>query len=452
MRTTWRVVLTLALPVLGQQLLMLLVTLSDRLLAGRFQPAAPEQQAAYQAAQTTANYLAWFITSYMILVSVGSTALVARLIGAGDWTNAVRATHQSLLLAVVLGLAGSVLGLAGIETLIDVLQLRGDAAAFAVEYLRPLFYLLVFQVIETAGIACLVGAGDARTGLWVMLGVAVVNLPLAWSFCLGWGPFTALGFVGISLGTAISHTLGGLAVLVLLITGRRGLAIHWRFLWPNRELLGRLLRVSVPSAIDSLSVVIGQFWFLSIVNGLGDVASSAHGIALGWEALAYLSGAAFGTAAMTLVGQNLGAGRRQEAARSVWLACALGTGLMCFMGLIFFIFATPMFELFCPKPEQQPIVETGVPVLRLIAFATPAMASTMILTPALRGAGDARLPVLITWVGFLGVRIPLAYLLTMPEWELGLFGAWIAMIADLVVRGYFLLWRVRSGAWQHMRV
>ena len=56
----------------------------------------------------------------------------------------------------------------------------------------------------------------------------------------------------------------------------------------------------------------------------------------------------------------------------------------------------------------------GVPVLRLIAFAMPALASTMIFTAALRGAGDTRVPVLFTWVGFLAFRIPLAYLLTGP--------------------------------------
>src|SRR4051812_23313565 len=121
---TWRLVLWLAWPVLCQQFLILAVGLSDRFLAGHFQPVPPEQQAealgdeilalsllggsgpgvapalaaetpweaarqirarhvAYQAAQTTANYLMWFVTSYTVLVSVGSTALVARFIGAG---------------------------------------------------------------------------------------------------------------------------------------------------------------------------------------------------------------------------------------------------------------------------------------------------------------------------------------------------------------------------------
>ena len=93
------------------------------------------------------------------------------------------------------------------------------------------------------------------------------------------------------------------------------------------------------------------------------------------------------------------------------------------MGTIFFTLAPQMFALFNPKPEQQPIIEAGVPVLRLIAFAMPALASAMIFANALRGAGDTRVPVIFTWIGMFGVRIPLAYLLTRHGIvDLGLWG------------------------------
>src|SRR5205807_6817492 len=101
---------------------------------------------------------------------------------------------------------------------------------------------------------------------------------------------------------------------------------------------------------DGLSVAVGQLWFLRIVNPLGDAAGAAHGIAIQWEALGYLSGAAFGTAAMTLVGQNLGAGRPDGAARAGWTAFALGGAVMSLLGVLFFVLAAPMFELFCPDP------------------------------------------------------------------------------------------------------
>jgi putative MATE family efflux protein len=439
-RPAWRSVLFLAWPVLIQQGLTFLVNLSDRFLAGNFRP-----EVEFLAAQTTASYLSWFVSSYTIFVSVGSTALVARFSGAGDRASAARVTHQALLLAVAMGLLGCVVGLAGVDALMAVLGLEGTTASHAAAYLRPLFALLPFQMVEMAGIACLVGAGDTRTGLWVLGGVAVVNLPLAWLF------FSLIDFPGIALGTALAHTLGAAAVLVVLARGRAGLKLEWGLFRPERELMGRLLRVSVPAGLDSMSVVLGQLWFLTIINGLGDEASSAHGIALTWEALGYLSGHAFGVAAMTLVGQNLGAGRPDRAAHCGWTAFGLGLVVMCLMGVVFFVLAPQMFALFCPQEQKQGVIELGVPVLRLVAFAMPPLAGSIIFTAALRGAGDTRVPLLFTWVGFLGVRIPLAYLLT---WYLGmgLWGAWVAMCADVTVRGLFFLLRFASGRWARVRV
>ncbi len=451
-RPAWRLVLGLAWPVLVQQFLILAVTLSDRLLAGRFQHLDDPDQVATQAAQTTANYLAWFLSSYTVLVTVGGTALVAHFIGAGDRRGANRVMHQALLLGVVLGLVGSVLALVGLPTLVQLLRLQGATADFAVAYLRPLFALLAFQVVEATGIACLAGAGDTRTGLCVLGGVALLNLPLAWAIFHGVGPLPGLGFTGIALGTGLSHVAGAVAVLVVLARGRAGLRLRWRQLRPRRDLLRRLLRISVPAAADSLAVAVGQLWFLSVVNGLGDTAEAAHGIAIGWEALGYLSGAAFGTAAMTLIGQHLGAGRPADASRSGWTAFILGGSMMAFMGGVFFVLAGPMFRLFCPGTGQEDIVKAGVPVLRLVAFAMPALASCIIFTSALRGAGDTRVPLAFNTLGFFGVRLPLAYLLTRPSLELGLFGAWLAMFADIVVRGLFFLSRFAGGRWQRVGV
>ncbi len=451
-RPTWQLVLALAWPALAQNWLLLAVNLSDRLLAGRFQHLDAADQAATQAAQTTAGYLAWVCTSYTYFVTVGSTALVARLVGAGDLRDARRVLHQSALLALALGVFGTAAGLTFLEPVLAALQLHGPAALFAADYLRPLLYQLPLQMFAAAGIACLAGAGDTRTGLWVLGGVAVLNVPLAWLFFHGAGFVPALGFQGIAVGTAATQALSGVVVFAVLLRGRYGLRLRLSRLRPHFGLLARLLRVSVPAAIDSLSMQVGYLWFLSLVNRLGDTQAAAHGVAVTWEALGYQSGAAFGTAAITVVGQCLGAGRPDRAERGGWVAFALGGSLMALIGALFYALAVPMFTLFCPHPSQEAIVAAGVPALRLIAFGMPALASCMILAWALRGAGDTRAPMLFTWVGFFGVRIPLAYALTRPEVGLGLLGAWLAMFADVQVRGLCVLARFVSGRWKGIRV
>lgn len=436
----WRRVLGLALPALAQQFLLLTIQLYDQYLATFFTPA-------HAAALTTANYLYWAVSSYTVVVSVGATAIVARFVGANDYPMANRAAGQALVLAVVCGVVAGAAGVVGLDPFIHLLGLKDESARYAIEYLLPLALLLPFYLIEVGGIACLVGAGDTRTGLATLLCVVVVNVPLAWFLSQG-----SFGFVGIAWGTAVSHTLGSLLVLTVLFRGRFGLKLTLAHLVPDFSLLYRLLRVSVPAAVDSLSTAAGQLWFLTIVNALGDIASAAHGIAIRCEGLGYLSGAAFGVAAMSLVGQNLGAKQPGHAARDAWTALAGGAVVMSLMGVVFYGFAPELLRCFSPEENRDALITAGVPALRLVAFAMPAVACTIIITSSLRGAGDTRVPVLFTWLGFLCVRIPLAYYLTSPSVGLGLIGAWWAMFADLYVRAALLLVRFASGKWKTIRV
>lgn len=449
----WRRVLVLALPALAQQYLVLFIQHYDQYLAGPFGES-------HKAALNTANYIYWLTTCYAIVVSAGATALVGRFVGAGDRKMADHACGQAIFLAIVMGIAATCLALPFLPDLMAQLRLKGDAPAIASEYLAPLILLLVMQLIETGGIACLIGAGDTRTGLYVLLGVVAVNVPVAFALSrdlLG----IPLGFVGIAWGTAISHTVGGLAVLVLLIRGRSGMKLTFANLKPDFPLLGRLLRVSVPAAIDSMSVALCQLWFLRIVNDLGNDAASAHGIALRWEAFGYQAGGAFGTASMAIIGQNLGAGRPAAAARGGWMMFGASAAVMCFMGTLFYLFAWPLCRFYSPNDEN--VVALGVAALRTVAFAMPALASAIVFTQALRGAGDTRVPVLFSWTGFLVVRIPLAYLLTAKQvylgplgtvdgFDMGLAGAWLAMLADIWIRGLLFLVRFAGGKWKRVKV
>ncbi len=439
----WKRVLTLALPTLVQQGLLFFIQQYDQHLARHFSPE-------HQAALTTANYLYWFVSSYSVVVSAGATALVGRFVGATDWPLANRAAAQAMLLAVGFGLLGTLVALLGLPALMNGIQLQGGSPDIAVRYLTPLMLALTIQMVQTGGIACLIGAGDTKIGLWVLAGVAAVNVPAAWLLSGGGEPGKGFGFTGIALGTALSHAAGGVAVLVVMFRGRAGLTLTLPRLWPDRDLLYRLLRVSVPAGFDALSVACCQLLFLGIVNGLGIEEGAAHGIAIRWEALGYLAGGAFAPTAMAVVSQSLGQKRPDRAARGGWAAFGMACGVMTAMGVVFFALAGPMCGWM--SPDNPHVADMAVDALRLIAFAMPAVAAWIIFTAALRAAGDTRFPVVITWVGFVGVRIPLAFLLTRPSLGLGLQGAWVAMVADLYVRGALFVWRFAGGRWQTIKV
>ncbi len=458
-KSTLLKVFYLAWPALILQFLHLIINLWDRFIAGRFLLGDSSSHLSIQSAQTTGQYFSWLISSYSVLVTVGSTALIARFIGAGDFKSASKVVHQSLLLAFLFGLLASILAITFVPFILSLIGLQGVAAQEAYGFLFNIFILLPFQMMEAAGIACMVGAGNTLTGLMVLGFVTVLNIPLSFILATGFLGIVQLGFPGIALGTSISHASGSLLVMFLLLRGTSSLQWDWKEKL-NFELIRRLLRVSLPAGVDSLGIGVGQFVFLAIINRLGEASGGAHGIALGWEALGYLSGAAFGTAATALVGLNLGAGQPNEASRCAWTAYGLGAVFMSIMGGLFFFFADAMFLVFCPDPAQAEIVRIGAPVLRLIAFAMPFLASCIIMTSALRGAGDTRVPVLYTCIGFFLLRIPAAFLFArnpsddifLPELALGLLGAWLAMFIDLFARGILLIYRFGSGKWQSVKV
>ncbi len=442
-------VLRLAGPVLVEQALLYLVGLSDTILTGRY--LAEDDLAAV----TVSTYLLWFLGTLMTIVSVGATALVARLTGAGEPATANRICQQAMGLALICGAVVLVAGEAAAPALVRALNLEGRAAASATLFLRVVVLVTPLLAATTAGIACLRGVGDTRTGMWVMIGVNAVNAVLAWTLVRGLGPVPALGFTGIAVGTAIGEAVGGLAILAVLLRGRSGLKLDLAGLWPARRESWRILRISLPAAGESLTNVLCQLWFLGLINRLGATATAAHGVAIRCEALAFLTVTAFSIAAGTLTGQYLGAGRPDLAAKAARTAWGMGVAVLAVVGSLLYLAAGPMFDLFLGG-RQPAVVAEGVPVLRIVAFALPFLATLNVLTGALRGAGDTRWPWVIVLVGYLGLRLPLTYALTTPVAQggagLGLRGAWLAMFADLAIRGILVAARFLHGGWKAARI
>ena len=301
------------------------------------------------------------------------------------------------------------------------------------------------------------------SGLAVMAAVNLVNISVSWALVLGLGPLPAIGWKGIAVGTTCGYAVGGLIVLGTLLRGRSRLQIQRRHLRPDLSVIRRLLRIGLPGGAESLSVIGCQLWFVSVVNQLGDAAAAAHGVAIRSESLAYLPGVAFQMAAATLTGQYLGARDYDRARRSVVMACLVGGGLMMSAAVVFFTHGQALAGLFL-GPRQADVAEQAAPLLRTISVGMPALALTMILSGALRGAGDTRWPLLFALVGFLGVRIPAAYWLAFASvqipgtdmilegWDLGVVGAWYAMVSDLTVRAVLVLYRFWHGGWTRVEV
>lgn len=454
---TLRPLLRLAVPVLVEQFLLMLVGFSDTILTGHYL----EQD--HLAAMNLMAYVLWLSFGMFAAVSIGATAMVARFVGAGDRASARTATGQAMLLGGALAAVVTLVGCFMAGRLPGLMQMTGEPARLATVYLWFIVPVLPMIMIEAVGVACLRGAGDMVGGLAVMAATNAVNIGVSWTLVLGPGPIPELGWIGIATGTACGHTFGALLVLAMLARGRAGLSVPWRRLRPHGDLIRRLLRIGVPGGMDTLLIISCHFWFVTIINRLGPLASAAHGVAIRIESLAFLSGAAFQVAATTTAGQYLGAGDYRRAGRSVVWACVVGGGVMTAAGALFFAFPLSLASVFV-RSGQLDVARQAVPLLQIVAVAMPAFSITMILSGALRGAGDTRWPLIFSLIGFTAVRIPLAHWFafeqlslfdgawTIEGWGLGVAGAWYGMFIDLHVRAALILYRFFHGGWKRVKV
>jgi Na+-driven multidrug efflux pump len=247
-------------------------------------------------------------------------------------------------------------------------------------------------------------------------------------------------------------TGAGLLTLGVLWHGWGPLRLPRPLPLPDLAALRQILRIGVPATANWLAMSLVMLWHMSIVGRLGNTALAAHGVAVRCEALSWVVADAFAVAGAALVGQALGA-RRPDLARSYgWMAFRWGLLMMTLMAAVFYVGASELFALFVGV-EVASVRELGAPVLRLAAFAQPALAAAAILTWALEGgAGDTRWPLAYTLGSMLLVQVPLAYGLTGPWLALGLYGAWLALLADAYLRGLAAALRFAYGRWAEIRL
>lgn len=461
---TVRAVLALALPVLAEQILAVGVGLVDTWLTGNFLPGDK-----YLAAIGQIAYLMWLIPNLFSFVAIGATALVSRFTGANDSELANRTTNNAFLLGAILAAIVTACLAIGGDWLIRTLQLPEEAADLAGIYLRYLVPVIPAIMFERIAISCLHGAGDTVSAMIVRVIVNVCNVVFSMSLVTGFGPLPAMGWNGIACGTAMSHVVGAAILLVMLLRGRAGLRLEWSnqangdslFDW---SLCRRLLNIGIPGGVDVMLILFCHLWFLALINGLGTAQAAAHSLGIRIESLAYLPGAAFQVAATTLTGQYLGAKDPRRAGQSVLICIALGGGVMSLAGCAFYFFGQQMATFFTDGKNIETATQAAT-LLRIAAATMPMLATSMIVSGALRGAGDTRWPMIINVLGMLGVRIGLLYLVlntpTLRAWfsrlgESAAYGilqaAWWTMVLDISIRAILVLGRLLQGGWKQTEV
>jgi putative MATE family efflux protein len=439
---TLRRVVVLALPVVFANLLQTMVNIVDVFMAGRLGPLAV-------AAVGMSNSVRLLILVAVMAVTSGAMALAAQARGARNPEALQDVTRQTLLIGLVLTALITVVGVVIAEPALVFLNADGPSSVVEAgsQYLVILFLGTVFLVAQLTLGSLMQGAGDTVTPLWLAGVTNVLNVLGNWLFMFGPGPFPALGVPGAAVGTVLSRALGLALTLWVILAGRN--VIVWpRGRWrPNRERIRDLLAIGIPSGMQSLAYSSAGLLTLRAITATPSGAFGAAALAIGFqvEAFVFMPGVAIGVAATSLVGQALGAWQPQQAWRAGHAALFSAIILMGVMGVLLFLFARPLVLLF--EPSAHPVVVAdGTSYLRINALVQPILAVFMVLSGALRGAGDARAPLRATVVGRWLVAVPMAWLLGVTL-GVGTVGVWWAIFAGMTVQALWVALRWRSGAW-----
>lgn len=437
--------LWLAWPVLLEQFLSFCVGLYDTYLAGHLPDGNTDVATS---AVGIGAYVSWLATLLFSFVSAGTTALVARARGRGDLAEAVRVTNRSYAVGFLVGLSFAVvvIPLAGV---IARFILPEDAAArIAARYLRLDSIGLIFSSLGYMGAAALRGSGNMRAPMLIFAVVAAMNVLASTLLVFGMGPVPGLGIDGIVLGTVVARVTGGTLMTLVLARGVSGLRLRVTELRVFDDTVRRILSIGIPAALDGLAMWAGHYVFLKIIGRFGETAFAAHIVGIRVEALTYLPAVAWAAAAATIIGQSLGAGLRDRARRAGHEAVRQCGLLGIAITLAFWFGAEAIYR---QMNTSAAVVAVGAPAFRLLALFQLPLIAGIVYVGALRGAGDTRIPMWITLLTTLGVRLPAAWLCGVTLGG-GLYGAWIGMCLDMLLRGVLVAARFWRGGWERTHI
>lgn len=397
----------------------------------------------------------WLIFSLVSAVTMGFSVQVAHFIGANDFPKA-RAVMRH---GYVFGLCFSLLMLL-IAFLIGPrlpIWLGGgtDIQHDAMVYFLIFSGITPFHLIEYMSGAMLKVAGDMRRPSMMAILMCVLDVIFNYFFIF---PTRTISLFGIELtmpgfgagvaGAALGSLLAFVCVALPLAYYAifRSPILAWkqdieRFSW-RWQYIWNALKISAPMGLQYLLMNGAQLVSTMIVAPLGNIAIAAHSFAITAESLCYMPGYGISEAATTLVGQSVGADRRDLHRSFAWMTVFLGMIVMAFMGVVMYIFAPEMIGLLSPVTAIQ---DLGTSVLRIEAFAEPFFAAAIVAYSVCVGAGDTLKPSMINLGSMWLIRLTLAYCLAS---QYGLRGVWFAMAVELSLRGmmfiFYLFKRLRK--------
>ena len=382
----------------------------------------------------------------LIAVATGTTALLSRAYGADNKVDGKKAFAQSFFIAVPLGIFLTIIFLIFSEQIINLVGNAKDMnLSDAILYQNMTVIGFPFLGVSIATFYAFRAMGENKipmigNTLALVLKV-ILNFLLVYLF--KWGIF------GAALSTTLTRLFSAIFSIYLVFWSKKNwISLELKDLKFDYFTSKRILKVGIPAAVEQLGLRIGMLIFEMMVISLGNLSYAAHKIALTAESISFNLGFAFSFAASALVGQELGKGSSQKALKNGYICTIIAMIVMSTFGLLFFIIPQFLVSLFT---KDKDVIELATMALKIVSICQPFSGASMVLAGALRGAGDTKSVLLITYLGIFLIRIPITYLF-LDVLNFGLAGAWIVMTIDLAIRSSLAFYIFRRGKWKYLQV
>ena len=381
--------------------------------------------------------------------AMAGATLSAQYMGAGrqDLVNHVAA--QTMLAVAVSSVILGTVGFLLTPHLLRLLGVAPDVYAGALGFMRVSFIGIIFVFLYAMFQALMRGIGETKIPLYIVLATVLLNFALDPLFIFGWGPVPGHGVTGAALATLATQALAALAAMTILLRGRHGIALAWSDLRPDIAYIKRAFFLGFPGSIELSTRGLGLVIMSFLVASFGTLPIAAYGVGSNIVQVVTILAMGLSMAVSTLVGQNIGAGNVQRAARTALLGNAIAFGVLSLAGILAYGFAPLLVAFFVPGDAE--VIAEGARFIRIMCLAWGGIGIQLCVVATFRASGNMLNAMVIALVSQFMIQFPLAYVLS-KHTPLGVDGLWWSFpVTNVLVALVSLGWFAR-GAWKTTRL
>lgn len=382
-------------------------------------------------------------------LAIAGSTLIAQYVGAKNQAMVDHVAAQTLLMVVVVSVVLGAIGYTMAPLLLSLMGVSPAVYENALGFMRVSFVGLVFTFSFSMFQSIMRGIGEAKLPVYIVLGTVVLNFVLDPIFIFGWGGIPALGVMGAALATLGTQSIAAVIGLVVLFRGKYGIHLSWSNFVPDIAYIRRAFFLGLPASIEMSARALGLTVMTFLIASFGTLAVASYGVGGNVLQVIMIPAMGLSMAISTLVGQNIGAGNIERAARIGKLGAALGFGILTGLGIVVFLFAPYFVAFFVPGDPE--VIAAGSVFLRTMSLAWGFLGLQFALTGVLRASGSMVVTMVLTLVSQWVIQFPLAYVLS-KHTALGIEGLWYAFPVSNILITLITLAVYAKGDWKKKRL